>query len=217
MKQPSRHKTTRRKLIMKKLILLALCLAWPLAASAQGRVNFANNSLSLIQTNGSLIGLSDGPASRSVTPLRVGLFIGAPGENNPQNLVLAANNVGGGAAWATNLNAPLAGRFIGGNIFEIQGNTGTPISFQVRAWSLGYNTYAEAYSAWSSGVPGVWQGVSQIGSVTPATGLTVTPSLFGSGAGQIGGFFVYPLTPEPSTIALGLLGVGVLALFRRRK
>jgi hypothetical protein len=202
---------------MKKLILLGLCLALPLAASAQGRVRFANTSLTLIQTNGSLISLSDGPASLAVTPLRIGLYIGAPGENNPQNLVLAVNNVGGGAAWATNQNAPFAGMFIGGNLFEIQGNSGTPISFQVRAWSIGYNSFDEAYVAWASGVPGIWQGVSQIGSVTPATGLTVTPSLFGSGAGQIGGFFVSPLTPEPSTIALGLLGVGCLALFRRRK
>ncbi len=194
---------------MKKLFLFAAVLLLPLAAFAQGRVNFAN-ALYAIQTN-----LSVGPANFSATPLRIGLFIGPAGEVNPQNLTLAMNNVGGSPAWATNQPSPFAGLFNGGSNFQIQGNAWTPISFQIRAWSLAYTTYEEALID-----PAAWRGASAIGTVTPTLGITPIPNLFGTGAGQVGAFQVYQSydsIPEPSSIALGLLGVGVLAFLRRRK
>lgn len=200
---------------MKKLLSLAVVLALPWAGFAQGRVNFANAGFA-IQTNSS--GGGTGPANFAATPLRIGLFIGAAGEVNPANLSLALNNVNGNPAWATNQSAPFAGMFNGGNNFEIQGNAGTPISFQIRAWSINYTTYGEAVTAWNAGMPGVLFGLSTIGGVTPSTGAAPTPNLFGVNPGQIGAFQVsVPLVPEPSSIGLGLLGLGVLALFRRRK
>ena len=203
---------------MKKVLLLAVLLALPMAALAQGRVNFANPLFQITtnfsgQPNGTV-----GNANRTFSPLRVGLFIGANGELNPANLTLALNNVGGTPAWATNQSAPFSGAFNGGNNFELQGNGGTAISFQIRAWSLAYTTYAEALTAWNAGTVGTLIGSSTIGSVVPATGATPTPNLFGAGAGQIGAFSVFPpAIPEPSSIALGLLGLGAVALFRRRK
>ncbi len=202
---------------MKKILLLAAILALPLAAFAQGRVNFANAGFA-IQTNFTALGGTVGNANRTFSPLRVGLFTGANGELNPANLTLAVNNVGGGFAWATNQAAPFSGAFNGGNNFEILGNAGTAISFQIRAWSLAYTTYAEAVTAFNAGVAGTLVGSSTIGSITPATGATPTPNLFGTGAGQVAAFQVFPpAVPEPSSIALGLLGLGAVALFRRRK
>jgi len=202
---------------MKKILLLVAVLALPLAAFAQGRVNFANAGFA-ISTNYTSVGGTVGAANRNLSPLRVGLFIGASGEANPANLLLAFNNVGGGAAWATNQAAPFSGLFNGGNNFEIQGNAGTEISFQIRAWSIAYNTWGEAVTA-AAGLNGVLLGASTIGTITPATGAAPTPNLFGAGAGQVGAFQVIPssVVPEPSSIALGLLGLGAIALFRRRK
>lgn len=202
---------------MKKILLLAALLALPLAAFAQGRVNFANAGFP-IQTNHTAIGGTVGAANFQRSPLRVGLFIGGAGELNPDNLSLALNNANGNPAWATNQSAPFSGLFNGGNNFEIQGNAGVAISFQIRAWSINYTTYGEALAAWNSNTPGVLIGSSTIGSVTPATGAAPTPNLFGANPGQIGAFQVTPPPiPEPSSIALGLLGLGAIALFRRRK
>ena len=202
---------------MKKILLLAAVLALPLAASAQGRVNFANAGFA-IQTNHTSIGGTVGAANFARSPLRVGLFVGAPGEVNPANLTLALNNANGAPAWGTNQSAPFSGLFNGGNNFEIQGNAGVPITFQVRAWSFAYLTYGEAETAWNAGTPGTLIGSSTIGSITPATGGTPTPNIFGAGVGQIAAFQVVPPpVPEPSSIALGLLGLGAIAFFRRRK
>ena len=44
--------------------------------------------------------------------------------------------------------------------------------------------------------------------VLPGLGLVTTPDV---------GFEIAPVVPEPSSIALGLLGLGAIALFRRRK
>ena len=200
---------------MKKLLLFAAVLFLPLAAFAQGRVNFAN-ARNLIQTNNQPYSPL-GPASLSASPLRIGLFIGPVGESNPQNLTLALNNIDGRPAWATNQPSPFAGHFNGGNNFEIQGNAGTPISFQIRAWALPYITYNEALTAFNLGLPNVFNGVSTIGTVTPSIDVTPTPNLFGTAPGQISSFTVTSIIiPEPSSITLGLLGVGILTFFRRR-
>ena len=59
-------------------------------------------------------------------------------------------------------------------------------------------------------------GVS-IGTVTP-TLVGPIPELFGTGPGQVGGFVLTPfLVPEPSSIALGALGLASVLLSRRRK
>lgn len=49
-------------------------------------------------------------------------------------------------------------------------------------------------------------------------GETGSVELFGTGPGQVGGFTLVAVTPEPSTYALGALGVGLWwCLLRRRK
>ena len=85
---------------------------------------------------------------------------------------------------------------------------GSPATFRVRV----YETAAGSYdAAVSSGFMAYGETadvtVAQLGGITPTGGIVPTPDLAG-----LGGFF---FIPEPSTLALGLLGAAAL-LYRRR-
>jgi len=186
---------------MKKILLACTALLAAVGAYGQGQVAFANTSTTLLSTN--VNGVS-GTATGAGT-YRVGLYVGAVGtaEDSLMMVGLATNNA-------------LAGRFSGGNPFALPSPTypaGTPLDFQVRAWTLtSGNTYEEAVL---SGLG--LRGVSGIGQVTPTAPPATVPALFGTGAGQLTSGIVMTPIPEPSAIALGLLGLGAIALFRRRK
>jgi hypothetical protein len=94
---------------------------------------------------------------------------------------------------------------------------GGAITFQVRAWSrAGGLSYAEALLAAGSDPLNIALGVSPLGTVTLGNGIGPTPSIWGTGPGQLShGFEIRPI-PEPSIMALGVLGLGAIALFRRR-
>jgi hypothetical protein len=96
----------------------------------------------------------------------------------------------------TNVISP--GRFDGGTgLFP--GPVGSQVSFQVRGLSLDQNP--------------IYRGESTIGFFTvPSSG---TIELFGTGPGQVGGFVLTPVVPEPSTYALAALGLCALAFCRR--
>jgi len=184
----------------KKLLILSL-LALPLTLFGQGRVQFANTGTTQITTN-SPTGAS-GPTTGGNSYL-FGLYIAPVGTVDPTAFTMVGT--------ATNGTVPVNnGRFNGGNPFVIPGNNGEAIAFQIRAWTF---SAGETYELATD--PLAYKGVSAIGQVTPTTGTALVPALFGTGPGQIGGFSLQPI-PEPSTIALGLLGLGAIALFRRRK
>jgi len=188
---------------MKKILLLIGLLALPVAVFGQGLVNFQNTSQTLVTTND---GAGHVGSVATGYKIRVGLYVGAPG-SDPSTFSLVGV--------ATNSGISI-GRFAYPVSLGVSGNTGQNIDFQVRAWTL------------SSGVDyetavGGYKGVSGIGNVTPATGTQTTPNLFSATAGspefagQLASGFVLTPVPEPSSIALGLLGLGAVALFRRRK
>ena len=207
---------------MKKALLIVALAVLPCSLFAQGRVAFANLAGFLVTTNTTSIGGGSGSVD-GVNTLKIGLFIAPAGTTDTSLFTLATldalspGGVAGSPALATNRSGAFRGLFNGGNPFHIQGNNGTPIAFQVRAWTFSYNDYDSARTAWLAGTPGVLLGSSTIGAVTPATGAATTPALFGAAGGQVAGFEVVPGVPEPSSIALGLLGLGAIALFRRRK
>jgi len=195
---------------MKKHLLIIGLLLVPVALFAQGRVQFANTSATVVTTNSGPIappGQLPNQVGNTSTALNLwsyGLYIAPQGTVD----VNAFNLVG-----PTTTNLPsFTGRFNGGNPFVIPGNSSVTIAFQVRAWQTSGGATYEAASA-----PFVYRGVSAIGQVTPTEGAATIPALFGTGAGQVGGFVLAPNVPEPSSIALGLLGLGAIALFRRRK
>jgi hypothetical protein len=187
---------------MKVFILLLAGMLSAGSAFGQGSVTFANTAsfnYRLLTNNGSASGLMTG-----TNQWRIGLYVGALGTPE-DSLVLVG--------LATNLAPPfLAGYFSGGNPFWLYGpfGVGDPLTFQVRAWAFsGGLTYEEAINS------GVLVGKSSLGVVTPPPGLLGPAALFGVGPGQIGAFTIG--VPEPSTYALGLLGVALFGLLGRRR
>jgi hypothetical protein len=185
---------------MKKLTLLALMLTATLAASGQGILIFANSSTTGI-TN-SVTGLGAPGTALDQTDTQVGLYVGNVGDSVGSLNILALTNFAG------------PGQFRGGNRTLTGFAAGATVQVQIRAWfaSTVYPTYEAAYAAAIGGDASVLLGVSNpfnivlVNSSTPAN----------STAGLLQPFNISPV-PEPSSIALGLLGLGAVALFRRRK
>lgn len=196
---------------MKKLLLACVTVMAAAATYGQGTVAFLNTSGTAFTTNNQAgtTGLM-----RGANNYRIGLYTAPAGTTTPSLFTLV------GVATNSSLSA---GRFqYGTGNFDIPGNTGQAIAYQVRAWSLAAGASYEAAVAAAIG----YGGVSGIGSITPTASSTApAPALFGPGganppdfAGQLNvGVELVPLIPEPSSIALGLLGLGAIALFRRRK
>jgi MYXO-CTERM domain-containing protein len=191
---------------MKKLLLLAALLGTTGSVLAQGTVAFSNLGLAntyKISTNN----LGNTGFMQGANSFRIGLYAGAAG-TPASGLTLVG--------LATNqANAALAGQFTGGNPFTVNGlgGAGTTIAFQLRGWSFANGlSYEEAMTA-----PGALLGVSGLGSTVMGGGTTPPGALWTvTNPNGITGFEVSGV-PEPSSIALGLLGLGAIALFRRRK
>jgi len=185
----------------------------PVALFAQGHIQFANTSTTLMTTNSGPTpppgqSANQAGSAAGLNTYLVGLYIAPQGTVDPNAFSLVSVT--------TNTPPPTgAGRFNGGNPFTINGNNGETIAFQIRAWSFNAGATYEA----SLGVSTAYRGVSGIGQVTPTLGALAPAALFGTSAGQLSsGFVLSPnAVPEPSSIALGLLGLGAIALFRRRK
>jgi PEP-CTERM motif len=174
---------------MKKLLLTVSLLVAAVTAFGQGQVIFANNTATKVTNS---VSQTAAPAGTMV-----GLYIGNSG---------AAE---GSLSLITSTNMFAAGLFQGGTR-TLSGWAGGPVTLQVRAWSAGYNSYEEARL---SGLNTTFTGASSLMNVTLTTSPTPAPLLTSSGLNQ---FNISPV-PEPSSIALGLLGLGAVALFRRRK
>lgn len=191
---------------MKKLFLTMAFMGAFLTAYGQGRVNFANTAGTLITTNNLLgaTGNTAGPGQYTF-----GLYVGPVGTLEA-GLVLnitGTNNAG-------------AGRFTGGSPAPIAApfdNTAA-LAFQIRSWSTFAGASYEAAFALAQSNPNVYLGKSAVGQVSPTVSPTGPAALFGAAPLLVTGWEMSPIpVPEPSSIALGLLGLGAIALFRRRK
>ena len=204
---------------MKTTWILLFGLFATFFAHGQGSVGFNNTSTTRIYTNNGAGGY--GLMSGNHT-YRIGLYVGPLGSDEPSlQLVGLATNAFG--------IPPFDGRFNGGNPFYLPGGYPgeTTIAFQVRVWSFFAGLSYEEASAFP-GSP--FLGSTAIGYVTPASGITPVPQLFGSNPGQLSGLqfpassptlaklFIEPESvPEPSTYVLGALAVMTACLFRRRR
>jgi hypothetical protein len=191
--------------IMKKLaiLLFAAAVASTGSALAQGTVVFNNASSSLVRVNDPVAGTAVPiGATSGYGGLLVGLFWGAQGAAEGSLVQIGAT---------TSIN-PIAGRYSGGQRVTGAGTAaGATGTFQIRAWSADLG--ADWAAASTSGATG-WIGKSALfDSATGGAGSPASPAV--PLANTVPGFAV-TLVPEPSVVALAVLGAGAL-LFRRRK
>lgn len=189
---------------MKKLIVIGMVMACAaMSVQAQGTVNFQNSAATLVRFGA---GTPQAGVAVPVGSMRVALYWKAGiGDLTEAGLV----QIG-----AFGSIAPLPGLFSAGVRTTGLGTANNDMAtFQARAWSAAFATYEAAIA---SGNPANFAGKS--GVFTSATG--------GFGAplpnppvnlGPIIPVFIVSQVPEPSVIALGLLGIGSVLLFRRRK
>jgi hypothetical protein len=114
----------------------------------------------------------------------------------------------------TFFNSTTANRIAGSANISLSVPAGVPAFFQLYAFSSSAGSHLAA-----ANTPGMYSYVSGIIQATPTTSPLAPAPLFGTGAGtQFQGFnLMLTPVPEPSTIALGALGIGALFFARRRK
>jgi len=192
---------------MKKTLLTLGLIGVAASSFAQGTINFVNNNTALITTN--VNGNSGSAAISTTSGIRVGLYGGDNGAGSSTLQLLGFTTI-----------SPVAGRFnanaLTNTFISAAGGLGT---FQVRAWSGGFASYEAAFAAAQGdtsiliGASGVWS--QDTGNNTAVPAEAATPMVLG--AGGFTGVVMTTVTPEPGTIALGVLGVGSLLALRRRK
>jgi len=196
---------------MKKLATLFAMVVVNLGtALAQGTIDFHNPNtfpLRVADAGGTVTTVGAAGSPLGPASVRVGLFIGTGSTLNSLTMVGMTTN--------SSSTLPLfVGTFNGGNPYAIAGHPQNEVvNFAFAAWSIssGALTYADAIA---SGIG--YAGNSTIGVGYTLAGGATTPALtFGNGAAQVQGFQLNPV-PEPSTIALGLLGAAALFLRRRK-
>lgn len=185
---------------MKKLILSATLMFAAVAAFGQGTLIFANSSTTGITNSMTGSGATGTAVDQNDT--QVGLYIGNVGDSVGSLTMIAQTNFAG------------PGQFRGGTRTLAGWGAGT-VQVQVRAWlaSTVYPSYEAAYAAGLGGDGSVLLGASNPFSIALVLPPAAPNSTATSGLQR---FDINPV-PEPSSIALGLLGLGAVALFRRRK
>jgi len=177
---------------MKKLLLTVSLMIAAVTAFGQGQVIFANNGATRISNS----------VANAFAP--AGTVVGLYG-------TVGNGALEGSLTLLTTTNNFAAGLYQGGT--RTTSLPGGAATLQVRAWSAGYSDYESAFAAGLAGNSSVVVGKSGLMNVTLTLAPTPPPALTASG---LTAFTVSPV-PEPSSIALGLLGLGAVALFRRRK
>jgi len=214
---------------MKKALLALTAIGLSASAFAQGT------------SDGTIVfkNIGVGNAAGSGT-YNVPLFVND--RNNPQgqfdigngtSATGAGNTITVGLFLSSNLNTPLATGVLGttaaqspyiitpqaSQTVSVTGNApGATPSLTIRAWSTSAGSFAGAQSTVDAQW-GEWVVTAKpLGGVPAGGGTPITPpSLTGWGAETGTGFELSRTVPEPTTIALGVLGVGALVLARRRK
>jgi hypothetical protein len=165
-------------------------------ALAQGQVNFNNRVVGVVDVK---VFDTDGTTGLAGDVFTAGLYTGAAGAAEGTFALSGAT-----AIFRTGAGA---GYFIGGvRTTAFPGNTA--IQAQVRAWETSGGASYELASAAGKKV-----GKSNILTVTVTEAPNTPPDLVGLQSFSLAGGVVIP---EPSTIALGVLGAAAL-LLRRRK
>jgi hypothetical protein len=195
---------------MKKLLLTAAAILATLNMYGQGSgiVNFANNG----QANDRRVWVNDTGNVNEGTlaagaAYQVALYWGAAGTTDDRQLTQI------GAA-ANLLTSTAAGTFVGGNrtLSPVSANGGIVV-LQVRGWAVADGSTYDLAAANPNGHVGK-SAIFDMDTKDPTNPQELPPAI--GAAPNFRGFGIAPV-PEPSTIALGLLGAGALLMLRRRK
>lgn len=192
---------------MKKLLILSVTMAATIGALAQGTVNFANAGAGGL--NARIFG-TDGATPLAGTGYIAQLWAGS-----------SATSMAPITPTATFGTGANAGYFFAGTRTIPTVAAGSPCFFQVRVWAVGGGAdWATASVTPGALVGGDFASVGGLRSTTPlgpyqSPNLTVPPSTPPNLLG-LQSFSLY-VVPEPTTIALGVLGLAGLLVLRRRK
>lgn len=181
---------------MKKLLLIAAVLVASLSAYAQGTINF-NNRIGTGDPSDSPVFDVGGVTRLAGAGFFAQLYAGPAGSAAGALAAVGAPvtfRTGGGAGY---VNSP-------GDVTTAVG--GATAAIQMRAWDSAFPTYAAALAG------GGKTGASIVFDSLPLGGGGSPPAT----APNLTGLRSFSLVPEPSTIALGALGMAAL-LLRRRK
>lgn len=185
---------------MRKLIALLAVSVVTVSALAQGTVNFNNN----VWTGTSARPVFDvGGTTRLVgTDYVAQLYFGTAG--TAASSLAPVGNVGRFRVATT----ASPGTWSGSTITLAGIGPGATAALQVRVWN---NTlFPAGYQAALTG--GGFTGASSVFDYTVPAGSTPAPNEF-----WMGNFASFQLVPEPTTIALGVMGLAGLLFIRRRK
>jgi hypothetical protein len=182
---------------MKRLILILLALLGFTAGGwAQGQVFLANNSSSLVYILN--------PTNLATAGSVFLQLYAASGSNQPQGALIPIGPVVG-------INSLNPGQIEGTIINVPQAPNGESATFQIWVWSTPFATRQEAFNG------GGLVGASIL--FTANTSFQKTgfpPPIPVSLVGKFPSFGIIPI-PEPSTTVLGIMGLGSLLIFRRKR
>ena len=188
---------------MKPMIAAVGLLVSHSLSLAQGTVNFSNfppfGGTRLITYDASVPGKNSAPVE--VGSLNVALYWAPLGSTESQ--LVQIGSIG--------IIAPIPGIFASGTRKTGTATPeGAPALFQVRAWSVGFNSYEAALA---SGGSSVLAGKSLL--FQNDTANFTRPPPLPPATLNMPGFTVAPI-PEPGTFVIGILGAAALFLFRRK-
>lgn len=187
---------------MRKLIALLAVSVVTVSALAQGTVNFNNNVWTGTSARPVFLGQPGSTVRLVGTDYVAQLYFGTAGTAASS---LTAVGALGRFRVATTASP---GTWSGSTITLAGIGAGATAALQVRVWN---NTlFPAGYQAALSG--GGLTGASSVFDYTVPAGSTPAPNEF-----WMGNFASFNVVPEPSTIALGVLGLAGLLFIRRRK
>jgi len=198
---------------MKKALLALATVAMAASTFAQGTIDFMNRNIPgpnggpnynvpLWQPNSTTAGAGQMPGG-----VTVGLFESQASTTPLVTSLLRSDTPANAAFFLTSSQTATTSLPAGS----------TPTVF-VRAWQTSAGSFAAAQNSNGTFAWGEWSFTTQpLGGTPPGGGLPIpTPGMTGWGPGPVAGGYNLQV-PEPSTFALGALGLGALGLLRRRK
>jgi hypothetical protein len=216
---------------MKKTIIAVVLLAGVVSGYSQGAINFNNNATGFkqkiynVSTGGTAVvyggytTIEVQGSSSTDTPVGSTAYSGAAlGGTGFSAELLAGNGTGDALSQLSPVGTVVsfqtatagAGFLAGGQVVTVA-SSGTAATIAIAAWNNEGGTITSLLAAQQAGDP--W-GISALANITGAISPGTPPTM--STATDLNLSFSLGVIPEPSTIALGVMGASTL-LFRRRK